>query len=87
MLVEGDRIIGVGPNIQADGAEVIDCTGRILLPALFDIHVHAREPGREDKETIATCAEAAINGGVTGIVMQPNTNPAIDTAGVVRTVP
>jgi dihydroorotase len=87
VLVEGDRIIGVAPVINdvAD-CEIIDCSGRILLPALFDVHVHAREPGREDKETIATCAEAAINGGVTGIVMQPNTIPAIDTPGTVRTV-
>lgn len=87
VLVEGDRIIGVAAEITgvAD-AEVIDCTGRILLPSLFDIHVHAREPGQEDKENIATCAEAAINGGVTGFVMMPNTSPAIDNAGVVRTV-
>jgi dihydroorotase len=86
VLVEGGRIIGVAPGIQAEGAEIIDCTGRILLPALFDLNVHAREPGGENKESIASCAEAAINGGVTGIVMQPNTSPAIDTAGVVRTV-
>lgn len=86
VLVEGDRILGVAPEIKADGAEVIDCTGCILLPALFDIHVHAREPGREDKETIATCAEAAINGGVVGLVLQPNTSPAIDTASLINTV-
>ncbi len=87
VLVEGDRIIGVAPEITGvEGAEVIDCTGRILLPSLFDIHVHAREPGREDKENISTCAEAAINGGVTGFVMMPNTAPTIDNAGVVRTV-
>ena len=86
VLIEGGRIIGVGPGIQAEGAEVIDCTGRILLPALFDLHVHAREPGNENKETIATCAEAAINGGITGIVMQSNTSPAIDSSGIVRTV-
>lgn len=87
VLVEGDRIIGVGSEISgvAD-AEVIDCTGRILLPSLFDIHVHAREPGHEEKENITTCAEAAINGGVTGFVMMPNTSPTIDNAGVVRTV-
>jgi dihydroorotase len=66
--------------------EVIDCTGRILMPAMFDIHVHAREPGQEDKENIATCAEAAINGGVTGFVMMPKHLPAIDNAGVVRSV-
>ncbi len=87
VLVEGDKIIGVAPSIEkADGAEIIDCTGRILLPGLFDIHVHAREPGQEEKENIATCAEAAINGGVTGFVMMPNTAPAIDNAGVVRSV-
>lgn len=87
VLVEGGTIIGVAANMAGvDDAEVIDCTGRILLPGLFDIHVHAREPGQEDKENIATCAEAAINGGITGFVMMPNTSPAIDNAGVVRSV-
>ena len=87
VLVDGDQIVAVGPDLAVEpDVEVIDCTGRILLPALFDVHVHAREPGREDKETIQTCTEAAINGGVTGVVLQPNTLPAIDTAGLVRTV-
>jgi dihydroorotase len=87
VLVEADRIICVAPEITGvTDCEIIDCTGRILLPSLFDIHVHAREPGQEDKENIASCAEAAINGGVTGFVMMPNTSPAIDNAGVVRTV-
>ncbi|OYW75874.1 MAG: dihydroorotase [Verrucomicrobia bacterium 12-59-8] len=87
VLVEGGQIIGVAGSITGvENAEVIDCTGRILLPGLFDIHVHAREPGQEDKENIATCAEAAINGGVTGFVMMANTTPAIDNAGVVRSV-
>lgn len=87
VLVEGGMIIGVAANISGvDGVEVIDCHGRILMPAMFDIHVHAREPGQEEKENIATCAEAAINGGVTGFVMMPNTAPAIDNAGVVRSV-
>lgn len=87
VLIEGERIIGVAPAIDgAAGAEVIDCTDRIILPALFDVHVHAREPGREDKETIQSCSEAAINGGVTGMVLMPNTTPAIDTGGMVQTV-
>ena len=87
VLVEGGQIIGVAAGISGvENAEIIDCSGRILLPGLFDIHVHAREPGQEDKENIATCAEAAINGGVTGFVMMPNTAPAIDNAGVVRSV-
>lgn len=87
VLVEGDRIIGVADSIEAvSDATVIDCTGQILLPSLFDVHVHAREPGREDKETIHTCSEAAINGGITGMVLQPNTTPAIDSAAAVQNV-
>ena len=87
VLVEGDHIIGVSAGMTGvQDAEEIDCTGRILLPSLFDIHVHAREPGQESKENIAACSEAAINGGVTGFVMMPNTSPAIDNAGVVQTV-
>ncbi|MGV3662598.1 MAG: dihydroorotase [Prosthecobacter sp.] len=87
VLVEGDKIIGVAASIGAvDNAQVIDCAGRILMPAMFDLHVHAREPGQEEKENIATCAEAAISGGVTGFVMMPNTSPAVDNSGVVRTV-
>lgn len=87
VLVEGGQIIGVAAGMTGvENAEIIDCTGRILLPGLFDIHVHAREPGQDDKENIASCAEAAINGGVTGFVMMPNTALAIDNAGVVRSV-
>jgi dihydroorotase len=87
VLVEGSQIIGVAPEISGvTDCEVIDCSGRVLMPAMFDIHVHAREPGQEDKENISTCAEAAIHGGVTGFVMMANTSPAIDNAGVVRSV-
>lgn len=87
VLIEHGKITRVAPNLQAPaGIDVTDCTGKILLPALFDLHVHAREPGQEHKETIKTCSEAAINGGVTGFVMMPNTAPAIDNAGVVKTV-
>ncbi|MCB1224212.1 MAG: dihydroorotase [Verrucomicrobiales bacterium] len=87
VLVEADRILGVESQIGAvDEAEVIDCEGRILLPALFDLHVHAREPGQEHKENIASCAAAAIRGGFTGFLMMPDTRPAIDNGGVVQTV-
>lgn len=87
VLVEDGKIVQVASQIAAaDGIEVTDCSGKIILPALFDVHVHAREPGQEQKENIFTCSEAAINGGVTGFVMMPNTVPAIDNAGVVKTV-
>lgn len=87
VLVEEGKITRVAVGIPApQGAEVVDCTGKIIMPAMFDVHVHAREPGQEGKESIFTCSEAAINGGVTGFIMMPNTVPAIDNAGVVKTV-
>jgi dihydroorotase len=92
-LVEADVwvrdgvIQAVGPGLAVEsGVRVIDAAGRILLPGMFDAHVHFREPGFEGKESIATGAEAAINGGITGVVMMPNTSPAIDSATVVANV-
>ena len=92
-LTEGDVLITdgliqqIGHDLTAPtGARVIDAAGSILLPGMFDAHVHLREPGFESKETIASGTEAAINGGITGVVMMPNTNPAIDSATVVRQV-
>lgn len=87
VLVENGTIRSIGTGLSSpEGAKVIDARGRLLMPAMFDAHVHFREPGQEAKETIATGSEAAINGGITGIVMMPNTNPAIDSAAVVRMV-
>ena len=87
VLVEDGRIARMGESLEVEGeVERIDCGGCVLLPALFDMHVHAREPGGEHKETIKTCSEAAINGGITGMVLMPNTLPAIDNGGLVQTV-
>ncbi len=87
VLVEGGTITAVGTDLEGPKeAEVVDCSGKILLPSLFDVHIHAREPGQEGKETILTCSEAAINGGVTGIVLMPNTSPNIDSGDLVRAV-
>ncbi len=87
VLIEDGIIRRIAPQLAApDGARVIDARGRILMPGMFDTHVHFREPGFENKETIATGSEAAINGGVTGVVMMPNTRPAIDSATVAARV-
>jgi dihydroorotase len=75
---------GAGPKV-AD-CERIDAGGRVLAPGLWDIHVHLREPGQEDKETIATGCAAAAAGGFTDVVSMPNTKPPIDTAGAVELV-
>jgi dihydroorotase len=92
-LIEADvflangKIQQIGKNLSAhDGVRVMDARRRILMPGMFDAHVHFREPGFEAKETIATGAEAAINGGITGVVMMPNTSPALDSGVVVAQV-
>jgi len=87
VLVEAGMVKAVAKGLDApEGARVIDATGKILMPGLFDLHVHLREPGQTAKETIGAGSEAAINGGVTGVVAMPNTSPPIDNAGLVRSV-
>ncbi|MDP4995690.1 MAG: dihydroorotase [Akkermansiaceae bacterium] len=86
LIIDG-IIKKVAPGISAPAdTKVIDCQNQILLPAFFDAHVHFREPGQEQKENIATGSEAAINGGITGVVMMPNTSPAIDSGASVTSV-
>ncbi len=76
-LSEG-RIVGIGP--QRLGAELeLNCRGLIVAPGLIDMHVHLREPGREEDETIATGTAAAVAGGVTSVACMPNTEPALDS--------
>jgi len=66
------------------GCRVVAGEGKVLLPGLFDLHAHLREPGREDAETIASGAAAAVNGGFTGLLMMPDTLPPIDNGGMVQ---
>jgi dihydroorotase len=84
LLIENGKILDVGPAVKAPaGAETVDCAGACLAPGLIDMRVHAREPGEEYKETIATAAGAAVAGGVTTMVCLPNTMPAIDNPALV----
>jgi dihydroorotase len=78
VLIEDGVVAATGPSLGADGAEVIDAGGLVVSPGLVDMHVHLREPGREDEETIASGATAAIAGGFTSIACMPNTEPAIE---------
>jgi dihydroorotase len=87
VLLADGKIQKIGKGLTApEGTRVIDAAGRILMPGMFDAHVHFREPGFEAKETIASGTEAAINGGITGVVMMPNTRPAIDNGTVAAQV-
>src|SRR5271165_4789284 len=63
---------------------VIEAAGKIVAPGLIDMHVHLREPGFEDDETIATGTAAALAGGFTSIVCMPNTDPPTDTPAAVE---
>ena len=87
VLMENGTITALDNHVAPPaGVPSLDARGRVLMPAMFDAHVHFREPGFEAKETIASGVAAAINGGITGVVMMPNTSPAIDSPAVVRTV-
>jgi dihydroorotase len=84
LLVQDGRVAGIGLDVRApDGADEFDATGLVIGPGLVDVHVHLREPGQEDRETIATGAMSAVAGGFTAICAMPNTDPVIDNQGAV----
>ncbi|MEA3305430.1 MAG: dihydroorotase, partial [Candidatus Omnitrophota bacterium] len=83
VLIEGDKISRVAKNIKEKADKTINVRGKIVLPGLIDMHVHLREPGRENAETIATGLRAAVHGGFTGVCPMPNTNPCCDNQGIV----
>ncbi|MET7490633.1 amidohydrolase family protein, partial [Streptomyces sp. NPDC005538] len=86
VLIDGDTISEVGVGLSAEGAEVVEAAGKVLLPGLVDLHTHLREPGREDSETVLTGTRAAASGGYTAVFAMANTFPVADTAGVVEQV-
>jgi dihydroorotase len=71
---------------EAASGTVVDCSGKLVLPGLVDLHVHLREPGEEGKETVESGCRAAVAGGVTTVVAMPNTRPVCDSAAIVRLV-
>jgi dihydroorotase len=86
ILVDGEKIQEVSPtgNIIASNAEVFDATGLIVAPGFIDLHVHLREPGQENSETIETGTRSAARGGFTAVCCMPNTKPVNDNASITR---
>lgn len=83
--VSGGKIEGIG-LLPQPGDRVINAQGKIVTPGLIDMHVHLREPGQEEDETIESGTRAAIAGGFTSIVCCPNTDPQLDTPGTLELV-
>ena len=77
VLVVDGKIAGLGREAAGSADELIDAGGLLVAPGLIDMHVHLREPGFEDKETIATGTAAAVGGGFTAVACMPNTNPPL----------
>jgi dihydroorotase len=88
LLLEKGKIMALEPpgQIPDEGRQIISAPGLVVAPGLIDMHVHLREPGEEYKETIATGARAALQGGFTAVAAMPNTKPVNDTAAVTRLI-
>jgi dihydroorotase len=85
--LRGGVVAELGQHLIADDDEqIVDASGACVAPGFIDMHVHLREPGNPEKETIATGAAAAVAGGFTAVAAMPNTSPALDTPQLVRWV-
>jgi dihydroorotase len=87
LLVENGKIVDLGPklfnNADRDDPELVDCKGLVLAPGLIDMRVFTGEPGSEHRETLESASRAAAAGGVTTIIVMPNTDPVIDEPSLV----
>jgi len=87
ILLDGETISEIaapGKISRANGAEIFDATGLVVAPGFVDMHVHLREPGQENSETIETGTKAAARGGFTAVCCMPNTRPVNDNASITR---
>ncbi|GHV47577.1 dihydroorotase [Clostridia bacterium] len=87
ILITNANISEVERHISPDKAEeIIDCTGLHVIPGIFDMHVHLRDPGQAHKESVFTGAKAAQAGGITGMLCMPNTVPVLDSPYLIDSV-
>jgi len=88
LLISDGKIAKLGKpgSLPAEGAQVVDAAGKLVVPGLIDLHVHLREPGYEYKETVATGTAAARAGGFTAVCCMPNTSPVNDCRSVTELI-
>lgn len=84
ILIKDGKIAKILEKIDAKNEKIINAKGKIVAPGLIDMHVHLREPGREDVETVESGTRSAISGGITSVCAMPNTEPAIDNVQIVK---
>jgi len=84
VVIERNKIKSVGSIGGTKGETKIDCSGLVITHGFCDVHVHFREPGREDKETLQTGSRAALAGGFTRVCVMPNTSPPLDAPESIR---
>ncbi len=84
IYIEGGIIKDLKKNIKTKAEQIIDLEGKIVAPGFIDMHVHLREPGYEEKETIKTGSKAAAAGGFTSIACMANTNPVADDVAIIK---
>lgn len=84
ILLRNGKIGEVGEKILAEGATELDLEGKVVTHGFCDIHAHFREPGREDKETLASGSQAALAGGFTTVCVMANTEPPLDRPESIR---
>ena len=84
VFINNGKIEKLGSNIKEAADTAIDGTGLVLMPSLFDMHVHFRDPGFTHKEDVLTGCSAALAGGVTGVLAMPNTKPPCDNPETIR---
>src|SRR5690242_5424966 len=79
LWIKGDKVVAIGPQPELRADRTLDAAGKLVCPGLIDMHVHLRDPGGEEDETIASGTAAALAGGFTSVACMPNTEPALDS--------